>query len=581
MVEINRAWVERLHAPRYIWSQIAALNPKRGILCREEKSQQQLLTWDVETGETHVLMPALDYQLNATLSQDGEFITYLVPHPTHADVYQYVRVPFGGGTPQSIAQTALMNASPHIEEAAGRIGFTAVTGNGYSVHVWTPDGKKPLFSYESEVLAYGPSLSFDGKVAVVATMQSPDSEASHLEAYDIDTGAKISQLVLPDTPLEAVKFAPFMGDMRLLVQAREGLLTRPLIWDVASGAVDRLKDEGKDALSENVSYIAWDWVGKEKIFLHHRSGEHIIVFIYDLINKQADSTFASAKWGKLLFAYTYQLAMMIQVEDIHGITLQTVSKKNASEVNVEDVLSTKLDTPIAFIGNSLSPSWSWISLQENAIDFMARKSRVIGVTFDTQDLSYPEVAAWVEQDVTYTNTHLDLLSHISFWVQAVEAIHHSKNSVANTLNQVPLLTAHNMAAALALLTLHKSDPSLWVGGVVVRPILDWGHLYESVAPPEKAMMRLWFGGSPTEQPQAWRDASPLRQTKLLTVPVKLLYHPYDSLTPIQHINTYAANNSLVELIDISRDMVGPAHEQQEKIITRMLEAGLPLLQKGT
>ena len=50
---------------------------------------------------------------------------------------------------------------------------------------------------------------------------------------------------------------------------------------------------------------------------------------------------------------------------------------------------------------------------------------------------------------------------------------------------------------------------------------------------------------------------------------------------MQHIQTYAANNSMVELIDISRDMVGPAHEQQERLITRMLEAGLPLLQKGT
>ncbi len=581
MADINMDWVQRLHAPRYIWSQIAALNPQRGILCREEKSEQQLLAWDVTTGDTRPLTSPVAYTLNATLSPDGEFVTYLMPHPTHADVFQYVRVPFGGGDPQPIALTALMNASPHIEEANGRIGFTAVTGNGYSVQIWTPDGKKALFSYESEVLAYGPSLSFDGTIAVIATMQSAESETTYLEAYTIDTGTKISQLALPDTPLEAVKFAPVMSDSRLLVQAREGLLTRPLVWDVRTGTVDRLEGEGKDALSENVSYIAWDWIDKEKILLQHRSGEHIIVFIYDLTDKQADFTFASAKWGKLLFAYTYQLAIMIQVEDINGITLQTVSKKNASEANIEDVLSTKVDAPIAFMGNSLSPSWSWISPHENAIDFIERKPRIIGVTFDTQDLSYPEVAAWVEQDITYSKIHLDLLSDTPIWSQANKIIDHTRNSLVNDSNPSPLLTAHNMGAALALLALHQSDASVWAGGVMVRPILDWLTFYESVPPSEKAMMRLWFGGSPTETPDEWRDASPLRQTTPLKVPVKLLYHPYDSLVPIQHIQTYAANNPLVELIDISRDMVGPAHEQQERLIMRMLQAGLLLLGPGT
>jgi DNA-directed RNA polymerase subunit L len=569
MVEINRAWVERLHAPRYIWSQIAALNPKRGILCREEKSQQQLLTWNVETGETHALMPALDYQLNATLSQDGEFITYLVPHPTHADVYQYVRVPFGGGTPQPIAQTALMNASPHIEEAAGRIGFTAVTGNGYSVQVWTPDGKKPLFSYESEVLAYGPSLSFDGKIAVVATMQSPESKATHLEAYEIDTGAKISQLVLPDTPLEAVKFAPFAGDNRLLVQAREGLLTRPLIWDVASGEVQRM-----EGLDKDISYDVWDWMNSNQILLFNFGSLHLYdLSIQKLIWKQ---TYQIPE--RITLAYTTNDQHIVYHKDIeHTPFLVKVVMNEATEPFTPLPLKlSNFKQGFVVAGNG---GMCWIVGRNGGVSAIIRILEDHPMSTLATD-TFVEAEAWINQNLLWWPMNIwDIFKKSP--TAAAGAITDYMESVPTSIVGLPLLTAHNMGAALALLTLHRSDPSIWAGGVVVRPILDWGHLYESVAPPEKAMMRLWFGGSPTEQPQAWRDASPLRQTKPLTVPVKLLYHPYDSLTPIQHVQTYAANNPMVELIDISRDMVGPAHEQQEKIITRMLEAGLPLLQKGT
>lgn len=578
MVEINRAWVERLHAPRYIWSQIAANNPRRGILCREEKGQQQLLSWDIYLDDVLPLTLPVDYQLNATLSQDSAFVTYLRPHPTHADVYQYVRVPYEGGDIQPVAQTALMNASPHIEEAAERIGFTAVTGNGYSVQVWTPEGKKPLFSYESEVLAYGPALSFDGKIAVVATMQSPESDASHLEAYDIETGAKISQLVLPDTPLEAVKFAPVMGDTRLLVQAREGLLIRPLVWDVVSGAVDRL-----EGLDKAVSYTASDWIENESLLLHTKEGEAFHILKYELAEKQSSPFYTGQ--GRLLFAYTYELATMIHFEDIHGVRLQDVMKTTSdTEAKTTDIIRF-LPAPTDFhilTGSSDSPTlWSWTSAGQNQNAVTDSKPRVIGVTLNDEALSYGQVAAWVAQNITYNNVYLwEQKDDQPLWSHALKLIDQAKTSLVGTLHHPSLLTAHSMTAALALLALHH-DPSSWAGGVVVRPILDWGTLYESVAPPEKAMMRLWFGGSPTENPDAWRDASPLRQSKPLTVPVKLLYHPYDALTPIQHIRTYAANNPMVELIDISRDMVGPAHEQQEKLITRMLEAGLPLLQKGT
>lgn len=581
MVDINRAWVERLHAPRYIWSQIAALNPKQGILCREEKSQQQLLTWDVETGETHALMPPLDYQLNATLSPDGEFITYLVPHPTHADVYQYVRVPFGGGTPQPIAPTALMNASPHIEEASGRIGFTAVTGNGYIAQVWTPDGKKPLFSYESDVLAYGPSLSFDGKIAVVATMQSAEAETTHLEAYDIDTGAKISQLVLPDTPLEAVKFAPFMGDTRLLVQAREGLLSRPLVWDVVNGGIDRLEGLDKDQ-----AYGVWDWVDEKRIVLYEDKPYPLYFYsIYDVVDQMI--IYEEGTIDRPLFAYSMQGWLIFHHHSVEYSYSMTTDKTNrATAINIVPPKQHSVELASFILQEQYGRGWYWNNLTEDRTNTVPlnQRPKVIYLNLEKSSSFSAEVSAWISQLLICYN--IDLTYH-AFDASQLDAqirllLDMIKHSVERSYVSAssPLLTAHNMAAALALLALHH-DSSPWAGGVVVRPVLDWAHLYESVAPPEKAMMRLWFGGSPTEKPDAWREASPLRQTKPLSVPVKLLYHPYDSLTPIQHIQTYAANNPMVELIDISRDMVGPAHEQQEKLITRMLEAGLPLLQKGT
>ena len=580
MIDINMKWVERLHAPRYIWSQIAALNLQRGILCREEKSQQRLLTWDVETGETRPLTPPVDYQLNATLSQDGEFVTYLVPHPTHADVYQYVRVPFGGGDPQPIALTALMNASPHIEEASGRIGFTAVTGNGYSVQIWTPDGKKPLFSYESEVLAYGPSLSFDGKIAVVATMQSAESETTHLEAYNIDTGVKIRQLALRDTPLEAVKFAPVLGNTRLTVQVREEMVTRSLIWDAEKGGF----------FGPNYGHAqSWDWINardnREDILTYNREAE---IFTFYLENDEDDIPLYAGR-GHILNAYMLSpTQLLFHYEDIHGITLKSVGniRNLALKTQVKDIKITLpqqsiVNSDILSFGVQPFPSWRTNSTQTSKINFRENASRVIGVTLNDENPSYAEIGAWVHQGVTYINAHLDEgRLHTPIWSEALEIIARASKHLENKLSPLPLLTAHNMGAALALVTLHH-DSSLWTGGIIVRPILDWEHLYESVAPPEKAMMRLWFGGSPTERPDAWREASPLRQTTPLSVPVKLLYHPYDSLTPIQHIQTYAANNPTVELIDISRDMVGPAHEQQERLITRMLQVGLPLLQPGT
>ncbi len=106
-------------------------------------------------------------------------------------------------------------------------------------------------------------------------------------------------------------------------------------------------------------------------------------------------------------------------------------------------------------------------------------------------------------------------------------------------NQRPALFGGSYGGYLTLQGL-VSQPDEWSGGVAIAPDTDWTETYDLSDAHYRRFCVHFFGGTPEEKPDLYKDRSPITHLKNLTRPVLILHGDNDTITPLQPVKKFSA-----------------------------------------
>src|SRR5689334_18367305 len=248
-------WKRRFRAGSIAWSWVAKNNPAHGLVCTNKDGIFQLYAWDVGSGALTQLTNQPAGVGSGMISADGEYVYY------HQDaqgneIGHIVRVTFAGGTPEDITPDMSPYAYNFIEQSHdGNVtSFMTAGKNGFEIFVMKGmDAPQRIAHFKQ--LSTGPTLSYNGEIAVTDTSEYSGTLDTCLIAIDTANGQEIARL----SDGNEVKhnfgpFSPLPGDMRLLATTNKSGYDRPLIWNPRTG---ERHDLAIDAIPGEVTGWAW------------------------------------------------------------------------------------------------------------------------------------------------------------------------------------------------------------------------------------------------------------------------------------------------------------------------------------
>src|SRR5690349_23665921 len=134
-------WRQRYRVPVVATTQIAQMNPERGLAVTNRTGIYQLHAWNVKTGDLRQITDAPAGVVFGGISPDGKYIYYLKDNQGN-EIGHYVRVPFEGGEPQDLTPNLPPYASFSLSESlSGRmIGFTVASQDGFKLMMMETGG---------------------------------------------------------------------------------------------------------------------------------------------------------------------------------------------------------------------------------------------------------------------------------------------------------------------------------------------------------------------------------------------------------------------------------------------------------
>jgi dipeptidyl aminopeptidase/acylaminoacyl peptidase len=99
---------------------------------------------------------------------------------------------------------------------------------------------------------------------------------------------------------------------------------------------------------------------------------------------------------------------------------------------------------------------------------------------------------------------------------------------------LPAITGRSYGGYLTLFAL-TTQPDEWAGGVAVVPVADWVEDYRLLDAGFRFFDYYFFGGTPEEKPELYRDRSPITHLDRLRAPTLILHGENDSRCPIEPV----------------------------------------------
>jgi len=556
----DAVWKARFRTPLIHNSQVAAINPQHGLVSTNLTGAFQLYAWEVESGDLRQLTDVPTGKQFGGISPDGEYIYYLGDDGGN-EIGHYVRVPFAGGQPQDITPDMPPYSSNTVAQSLnGRLlGFMTATRDGFIAHLMdaNPDGTFGTVRqlYKSQRLSSGPTLSYDGRHAVVMTTERSQYREFSLLAFDLEDAEQQPTRILQDEEgsVMAVAFAPVDGDSRLLAMTDASGYRRPLIWDVATG--DRT-DIPLNDLSGDVT--PWDWSpdGEKILLLHtHQAVEQL--YIYEM---------ESSTLRKLDHpSGTFYSAYFVTADEIF------VNWEDATHTRRVIALdaSTGQQTRVALqVGDKVPPSTSWRSVtfqstgQAQIQAWLATPEGdgpfptilnihggPTGVQFETFD---PKAQAWLDHGFAWIS--VNYRGSTTFGREFEQSIygmlgHREVDDMAaavawlieNGISQPDAIFSEGRSYGgyLTLQALGKR-PDLWAGGLAMVAIGDWNLMYEDQAESLRGYQVSLFGGTPDELPEQHKASSPITYAENVDAPLLVIQGRNDTRCPARQLEVYEA-----------------------------------------
>jgi dipeptidyl aminopeptidase/acylaminoacyl peptidase len=564
-VSAGAPWQRRFNTERYLAARVAKQDPDRGVVTVQSSENLTLATWDVPTGAITPTGIATDgfvesWWLSADgaaafiLADDGgdelghvERVSLDAPHERVDLTPDLARYTLRGGD-------SSLDGSTVVFAPVNADGFWLVAASS------TGDGAARIVNRTPNE-AWRPCASADGRLAAVDTTEhNPGVRRWGVTAFDIADAAPIGSLTdSGGGSITAISFSPVLGDPRVLVNvsANPGGFGRPALWNPVTGERTEIRTPWDE---DDVEVLAMDWSpdGSRLLLGVQRYAEQRLA-VHELASGTTTLLDLPAK--------SYWLPMVRQ---------SVFGARGAVLAMGEDA-----DTPLTVL--SCEPDASVRPLLAGAPVPTGAKAR--SVTFDSEDGttvqawlltppgegpfptvlhvhggphwfvpdSYnPEAQAWVEHgyawlDVNFrgsTGRGSAFIEQITgdlgrLELQDMAAAHEWLTTSGTARPDAIFVTGESYGGFLTLYGVGR-QPELWAGGFAVVAIADWAEAYRDASAALQAAMRSWFGGSPQDCPDIYRDRSPVTYAEDVRVPVVVLQGERDSRTAPAQMRAYEA-----------------------------------------
>lgn len=543
-------WQKHFNILTIEWAQIATQNPDHGLICSNKDGAYQLYAWHIPTGE----LPQLTHQANGvtvgSISADGQRIYYL--HDTEGDdIGHYFSVSFDGKAVDDLTpDLPIYSSFLFMESHAGNhFGFMSVNQYGYRVFAVSKasDGT-PSLHIESDVLLVGPVFSHNGEMTVIASAERSHGTNFHLEAYDTASGQKISELWDgAGTSIQPNLFSPVMGDTRLLAVSNQTGNFRPLIWNPFTGIrIDLdLGDLGGDVM-------AWGWSPDgQKVLLYQLYEAQYQLYTYDLdadelttLNHPA-GTFSDGNFAPNGNIYT------VWEDSTHPKRLIELDSQSGEKVRdvlvLSDETSGRAWQSVNFQSDDGTEIQAWLATPDSEPPYPMIIHLHGGPNAVTTNHYDPISQTWLEQGYAYCS--INYRGSTTFGADFENAIigKPSELEVMDVVTGVKWLidegiadekavfiTGRSYGAYLALMAMSKY-PTLFAGGIVDSPIVDWVALYDVLPESLREYQRQLFSENSTD---VQRKSSPIEYVDQISSPLLIFQPENNPRSPIHLIENY-------------------------------------------
>lgn len=548
----NAPWKQRYRATSVRWSQIAAQNSARGVVCSDRSGAFQLYAWEVETGQLRQLTDRPTGTVSGEISADGSAIIY------HQDMKgnelgHFVSVPFEGGTETNL--TPDFDPYPSWLFAENKLGthqgFITTDQEGFKLHVRHGDGDLQLIYHQPEQPMFGPTFSCDGTLLAIDSSQRTGTIDTTIMVFDTITWRPIGELWDGEGASTMYhSFSPVAGDARLLGTSSQSGFTRPLIWNpITAERISLELDEIEGDL------FAWGWSADgERILLNQLYQARDQFYLYEIatgritkLNHPAGSFEAGyfTAEGEIIANWQdgTQPSQVVKLDGETGELLDVLLK-------AEEVPESQPWRSVKFTGAHDEAVQAWLTTPQGAGPFPTILHTHGGPTASMKNVFSAEAQAWVDHGFAYLSVNYhgsttfgkafekSILGNLGdLEVEDMVAAYQwlVENGIA--IAEQVLLTGRSYGGYLTLQALGKR-PEFWAGGMAQVAIADWTLMYEDMAENIRSYQRALFGGAPAEVPEAMRKSSPITYAEAIQVPILVIQGEHDARCPARQMHAY-------------------------------------------
>ncbi len=550
-------WKQRLRAPYIAKASRASQCPARGLVLSNKSGVFQLYAWKADTGELTQLTQDSGGVGGGAISADGESVYYLRDRRGD-EIGHYVRIPFCGGEAEDISPGLPEYASHFIAESASgcALGFFAADAGGFHLYVYdSSNSAAPRFALSKPALAFGPLLSHNAEIAIIATSEKTGNAEYALEAWAVGSGELIAELwdgagsgVIPG------EFSPAPADMRFAGSSSAGGYQRPFIWNPSSG---ERQDIQSAQFRGDVKFLHWSPAG-DRLLLHQVHQARHALYVYHIAAdsvRQLDIPPGVPGRGS---GFLPNGAIQIHFDD-SSAPPRLLEIDGESGQALRNVIDLGFTSPPATAWRSVSyqstngaPIQAWLATPPGAGPFPTIVHTHGGPTAVMVNRWAPDAQIWLDHGFAFFSLNYHGSTTFGYEFQNAIDGNLGELEVEDIAAGVDWLIARGIAKADAILKTGVSyggyltllslavKPALWAGGMAEVAIADWTLMYEDQAETLRGYQRSMFGGTPAEKPAAHRKSSPINYAEAIAAPLLVLQGANDTRCPARQMRVFEA-----------------------------------------
>ncbi|GLZ49308.1 peptide hydrolase [Actinomycetospora sp. NBRC 106375] len=544
---VESRWRGRFTAARVSVPDWARDAPERSVYSSNATGTWEIYSWDRAIDVHRRVTDRPQGTRAGAMSTDGAAIWWFDDHDGD-EFGVWVREPFEGGDAAQAVAGAAPGYPAGLELGRRTVAVGWSTDDGSTLAVSDDGGEARVVYTHTEDAGVG-ALSRDETLLAISHAEHGDSRHPAVRVLRLADGAAVGERHDGEGQgLDPIEFAPVEGDQRLLVGHERRGRDELLIWDLATDTETELDIDLPGDLS------AGFYPDASALLVAHTRAGRTTLHRYDLATG-ALTTLPTAS-GSVGGA---------DVRPDGTVEYGWSSAQYPSSVRAlhPDGTDTELLAPP---GERPAPSVAlddaWVEGPAGAVHALWARPEgtegpvptvfmIHGGPQAADEDRYSAVrAVWL--DAGFAVVHVNYRGSSGYgsaWRDAIEgrpgtteledvaAVHDWAVSTGLADPAACVLEGWSWGGYLTLLGLGR-QPERWAVGCAGVPVADYLAAYEDEMEPLRAFDRSLFGGSPSEVPDRYTEASPLTWVDAVRAPVLVLAGENDPRCPIRQIDNY-------------------------------------------